>query len=233
MLIYNMKNLLLLTTFLVLFSCIHTRIVTKKSKNGNIESCNLREKKIPVQFLVTFDKTPNFEIMHRQMFDNSDMEKKAKKAILDYINEQIDNNKNIQKDNSAKNIIEIKLTLLDDSKDRYDSTESNISACLSFSTLLLFPSFFVIEDNFIIIAKTKTNSSHKFSYDFGRIQYLSWLMIPYNIFITPFSDDGGVTITNIDFNKAFSDFTPRLKQNLNQILCEFDKTNKNIEKIIL
>lgn len=204
--------------------CIAVKVVPGITTRHTNNACPDLDTPIPVQVKTTYKKSTAFSTAHRDIFDNTDIEREAKQNIDKYIRNQIQDSGVFKIQDSDGYKFEITLNLLTESDARLSDVEAAAS-CLSFATFLIYPMTRTHEDDFQI----RVNHHGKmtsYKYDFGRITYMSWLMIPYNIFITPFSDNTGVILSEVDFSKALSDITPVFQDDLKALACRIKKEEK-------
>jgi hypothetical protein len=209
--------------------CVTVRVISGINENQWSGFCeNSPSKipsKIPVRLNVTYKESAAFSIAHRDTFDNTDIERKAKRKIEGFIIDQIEASDRFRISKDAEHSIEIVLLLMDTS-DRYDSDSQNLTGALSCITFLVFPYRLTYEDNFEIkVSGSKPLVS--LNYAFGREEYFGWLLIPFNIFVVPFHGNLASLYYNIDFHEAFREITPKLQKDLKAVACRIQKEEES------
>ena len=180
--------------------------------------CSLSSR-VPARIDVQMDESPNFQIMHRGTFDNSDIEVKTMDAIAAMLQSHIKTHPYLESQQDAPNTVRITLKRIDSGADRSRSQGSELSAFLGCLTLYVFPYSSETEEFFEIDVLQDGNKIGGHRYRFHRVKYLSWLMIPFQIFYGFHNPRWGMVSYEIDYDVALADLQPVIEQDLTSLLC--------------
>mgnify|MGYP002878863029 CR=1 FL=1 len=123
---------------LLVSGCIGVTAVTGNLPRPSLRSCESNAP-VPARVEIEMLESSAFQIMHRNNFDNSDLERKSKDAIALMLLRHIQKHPNLTNDPGANTTVRITLRLIDPGEDNYDSGLSSLSAVLGCFTLYVIP----------------------------------------------------------------------------------------------
>lgn len=208
---------------LLVSGCIGVTAVTGNLPRPSLRSCESNAP-VPARVEIEMLESSAFQIMHRNNFDNSDLERKSKDAIALMLLRHIQKHPNLTNDPGANTTVRITLRLIDPGEDNYDSGLSSLSAVLGCFTLYVIPFYQETEEYINISVLHRGRIIEQNRYVYHHLRYLSWLMIPFQILYGFHSPNWGATTSGINYDRALAEVKPVIDADLRNVLCNIQDT---------
>ena len=210
--------ILMVCTLAVQASCFTTHAIAGNYEYDSAVTCSSTDP-VPVSISIDYLKTPRYKESHRDFLDSSSSERKLKSTIAELVRSYIASSPDLVFSEKAETEIRITMQLIDAGENNYQSTRSRITILMSCLTLLVLPGYTEAEEQIRISVFHQNRQIDKKRYVFYLTDYLSWLMIPFNILYTAHQPDWGVTPNDIDYEFALKDLEPAIHADLRKTLC--------------
>ena len=127
--------------------------------------------------------------------------------------------------------VTVMMTHIDIWQDDLDSGSRTFRACLSCMTLLVYPSDGETEEKIKVQVRDGDKVIREYEYTFHRLRWMSWLVLPFNILITPFSDTFTLDLHMEDtrFRRELPRLTESVRRDMRRLKCEL--ANKNNQPV--
>lgn len=170
----------------------------------------LQEPPLAAEIRTKFEESVAFRKMETATFDNSGIERKVKARLERFVRRALIDSRALQEADRSRFQVTVRLRLIDGGSAADGSRFETFMLLLNLVTLCVFPSQSSVVDSFDIEYSMDGTVLERRTYRYARVQYMSWLAIPFNILITPWTPLLGLNPDGVDPNHALPAMRERI-----------------------
>ncbi len=171
---------------------------------------SIHEGRLAVEIRTKLEESVAFRKMEKATFDNSGIERKTKHRLERFVRRALTDSRAFEEVDRSRFRVTVRLRLIDGGSAADGNRFETLMLFLNLATLCVFPSQSSVVDSLDIEYAMDETVLERRTYRYARVQYMSWLAIPFNILITPWTPLLGLNPDGVDPEHALPAMRERI-----------------------